>query len=212
MIVGIKDDNMIIKDSRGDKFSVKLNRCIVDVPARDGTGKYKIGWFNMKMLLMESKVDPRTTADEASAALKLCYDWPNCPEKSLAIKTIKRYLDTKRDERRDETIIIMTSLYGPDIALKLSKGVRDLAFHFPCFFLKEAGFAKIVLGLVTDFRGTGSAVQFPPKNAHAALEVCQMFGGSKCMCWMRDILRQTRLDEKRIPAIFEVVKYLETIS
>ena len=211
MIVGIKNDNMIIKTANGDKFAVKLDRCIVDVPARDGTGRMKCGWFNMRDLLMKNQIDPRTTADEAGAALRIVGEWLDCPEKALALRTIKRYLDDKRDERRDETIAIMTSLYGPDIALKLSKGVRDLTFHFPCYFLKEAGVSKIVLGLINDWRGCASASYYPPKTVAGALQVCQMCGGSKCRVWMRDMLRNTKLDEKRIPAVFETAKYLETI-
>lgn len=210
MIVGIKDNNMIIQASNGDKFAVKLDRCIVDIPARDGTGKMKCGWFDMRELLMKNHINPRTTADEAGAALRVCGGWLDCPEKALAIRTIKKYLDSKREERRDETVALMTSLYGLDIALKLSKGVRELAFHFPCYYLKESGFSKIVLGLLNDWRGCASASYYPPRTVSGALQVCQMTGGSKCRVWMRDILRNTKLDEKRIPAVFETVKYLET--
>ena len=210
MIQGIIDNQMIIKDMNGEKFAVPLDKCVVHIPSRDGTGGTRLAWFDMNELMKNNKVNPRTTADEASGALKLIGDWPDCPEKSLAISTIKQYLDSKRDERRDETIIIMTSLYGPELALKLSKGVREHAFSFPCYFLKESAFAKIVVGFIDNYRGCVSAASYAPKTKQAAIQVCQMFGGSKCRCWLAQALQITKLAEDRIRPIFETVKYLET--
>ena len=229
MICSTINDQVIIKTNTGDKFVIPTAGVFVDVPTRDGTGGSMRRWFNMKELLLKNRVDPRTTADEASGALRICHEWLDCPEKSLAIRTIKQFLDSKREERRDETLLIMAELYGRDIASKLSKGVRERKFFFPCYFLKEAGFAKIVVNLYRNFTGcasacqlkivvnlyrnfTGcaSACQFPPKNSSSAIRVCEIFGGSKCTCWMRDALRTTKLADDRIKAAFETVKYLET--
>ena len=210
MICSTINDQVIIKTNTGDKFVIPTAGVFVDVPTRDGTGGSMRRWFNMKELLLKNRVDPRTTADEASGALRICHEWLDCPEKSLAIRTIKQFLDSKREERRDETLLIMAELYGRDIASKLSKGVRERKFFFPCYFLKEAGFAKIVVNLYRNFTGCASACQFPPKNSTSAIRVCEIFGGSKCTCWMRDALRTTKLADDRIKAAFETVKYLET--
>lgn len=210
MICSTVDDKVIIKTATGDKFAISTIGVFVDVPTRDGTGNTMRRWFNMKELLLKNRVDPRTTADEASGALRICHEWLDCPEKSLAIRTIKQFLDSKREERRDETLLIMAELYGRDIASKLSRGVRERKFFFPCYFLKEAGFAKIVVNLYRNFTGCASACQFPPKNSSSAIRVCEIFGGSKCTCWMRDALRTTKLADDRIKAAFETVKYLET--
>lgn len=210
MICSTVDDKVIIKTATGDKFAIPTIGVFVDVPTRDGTGGSMRRWFNMKELLLKNRVDPRTTADEASGALRICHEWLDCPEKSLAIRTIKSYLDSKREERRDETLLIMAELYGRDIASKLSKGVREHQFFFPCYYLKEAGFAKIVVNLYKNFTGCASACYFPPNSKESALKVCEMFGGSKCVCWMRSALQTTKLAEDRIKAVFETVKYLET--
>ena len=157
MICSTINDQVIIKTSTGDKFVIPTAGVFVDVPTRDGTGGSMRRWFNMKELLLKNRVDPRTAADEASGALRLCHEWLDCPEKSLAIRTIKQFLDSKREERRDETLLIMAELYGRDIASKLSKGVREHQFFFPCYYLKEAGFAKIVVNLYKNFTGCASA-------------------------------------------------------
>ena len=133
MICSTVDDKVIIKTATGDKFAIPTIGVFVDVPTRDGTGNTMRRWFNMKELLLKNRVDPRTTADEASGALRICHEWLDCPEKSLAIRTIKQFLDSKREERRDETLLIMamriSMLLSSEQQRVRAQSVRDVRWQ-----------------------------------------------------------------------------------
>ena len=209
MICSVHKDRMLIKASNGDKFYVQLGLQPVEVPRRDGTGEYKTTMFDMTMLMLKGCVRDGTSADTAAGALKLLGTYPECPEINMACRIIKRFLDSQRERRRDETILTMAALYGQHNTLKISEGIRNHQFDFPVWYLKETGFAKAVNTLITEYPGTASAMAFAPWQFSQLQRACAIFGGSVCSHKMKVLFETLHLDESRIKPVFEVAKFLE---
>lgn len=217
MLVGIKNDRdtgrvaeYTIETPDGERFSIKAGWTRVSVPTRDGTGSTKMALFDMERLFRTGQVRTGTTADEAFAAMKLIREMPRCQETARAIFVIKRYLDVLREQRRDQSIAVMTELYGASIATKLSRGYRDKAFRFPGYFLRETGFAHIVCELLNQWPGMSVMVYRTPTTFKQAVHACYNSKGSKCSVWMDKTLKRNVVAENRIGPIFDTVKYLET--
>ena len=68
MIISVIKNVATIKGIDGQTFKVDLNNKIVRVPVRDGTGDSMMSVFDFGTLLLENKIAPCTTADEATSA------------------------------------------------------------------------------------------------------------------------------------------------
>lgn len=217
MLVGIKNDRItgrtaeyIIETPEGERFSIKTGWTHVKVPTRDGTGRTKGALFDMESLFLKGHVRTGTTADEAFAAMKLIREMPRCLETSRAVFVIKKYLDSCREQRRDQSIAVMTELYGAEVATKLSRGYRDKAFRFPGYYLRETGFAKVVCDLIDQWSGLSVMVYKTPRTFEQAIHACYNSKGSKCAVWMRKTLESNLVAEDRIGPIFDTVRYIES--
>ena len=208
MIIRVAGHIVHIKADDKSTFQVNADLIPVEVPTRDGTGKKKTVLFDMHLLLFEGKIPSTTSSDAAYAAMKIVEGWPECQEKGMCLFILKKHLFSKKSERRDMAVIQMASLYGAEVATKISKGIRTHAFSFPAWWIREDEFA-ILLNALLKYPGCASTSSLMPISVNGAITVARSYCGSKCECDVKKALGKLH-HEDYINAAFRVARYIET--
>ena len=210
MIISHVNNVVKVRANDGQVFNVPTGKTTVMVPMR-GTGGGKMpGIFDFGRLLIEDRVPNITTADEASAAIYIIRkSWPQCQEKQRAIEQLIRFIEDKREERRDMAVMQLVELYGIERAKKLSEAVRKHVFWFPAFYMREENVAKVIKYLLDECPGAAGSCQWTPSNVSGAEHVVSAFTSSKKLGGFRSLMRSCAIPENRIRPIFDIARYLE---
>lgn len=211
MLLGFKpQDNIFIYLTKDrERFELKLGYIPVFVPSRDGCLELHETLFDLRSLLRDRKVAYGTTSDEAFAAIKYLRSLPPTDEFDLAINDLKAFLDSKRNQRKNEYLIKMIDLYGSENGLTLFNAIKERQFRFPAFQLRENATANLINRIMKEFPGASSGYHHT-SNYRSILDQAHRLGGSKFRSMLVKVVEQTPLMEQRLDTAIQAVKYLET--
>lgn len=210
MIVELTDRRLVLR-SYGTDFPIELGYQFFQVPDREKPGSgLKTVPFNMGKFVTTRRFPKETTCDVANCVYDIIkHRWPSCEEKDGFLNLIQKFIAIQKEIRRDRFVLTLGRLYGEDVAVRISAGIRTHAFSFPVGHLTEPTTARLVNMLREEYAGAAGAMQYPPQSAEQATRALFRYAGSKASSQFSICAQKINATDDQVYAAFSVVNWLE---